>query len=46
MNPNGLILGLDRGQSDGLACVVCGVDYLRVARVCRIDLVGAGNYWR
>jgi hypothetical protein len=30
MNPNEIITGLSASQADGLACVVCGADYLRV----------------
>ena len=31
MNVNTRIMGLDRMQADGLACVVCGASYLQVA---------------
>lgn len=29
MNPEKIISGLTTGQADGLACVICGLDYLR-----------------
>lgn len=30
MNAEKIVTGLTPSQADGLACVVCGVDYLRV----------------
>ncbi|GDY33882.1 hypothetical protein GTS_55150 [Gandjariella thermophila] len=29
MNPEELITGLSAAQTDGLVCVICGLDYLR-----------------
>jgi hypothetical protein len=29
MNPEKIINGLTTAQADGLACVICGLDYLR-----------------
>ncbi|OLT40008.1 hypothetical protein BJF85_06610 [Saccharomonospora sp. CUA-673] len=31
MNPEKIITGLTSAQADGLACVVCGRDYLRAS---------------
>lgn len=39
MNPEKIITGLTAAQADGLACVVCGRDYLRASGVVSL-LVG------
>lgn len=51
MNPSEIITDLSASQADGLACVVCGADYLSVrvahhtvdgADVCRVHVRPSG----
>lgn len=45
MNHDTIIAGLTALQADGLACVACGADYLRV-RVPHVPAAGRGTVHR